>query len=101
MVTFLSYRHLAVVGELQSEVVALRQVEVNAHLVKEFLPHGALLCERKGGDKNRRKENRVVEGSEGREAEGRRRVVEEEEKEEVGTEGRGATGGRETVRENR
>lgn len=43
MVVFLSYRHLAVVGELQAEVVALRQVEVDAHLVKELLPQGALL----------------------------------------------------------
>lgn len=55
---FLSYRHLAVVGELQAEVVALRQVEVDAHLVEELLPHGALLQGGEGGGRRDRGERR-------------------------------------------
>lgn len=66
VVKFLSYRHLAVVGELQAEVVALRQVEVDAHLVKELLPHGALLQGGGGGGKKDRGEKRRgVEGGRG------------------------------------
>lgn len=88
VVKILSYRHLAVVGKLQAEVVALRQVEVDAHLVKELLPQGALLHGGKEGGERRKglKEEKKDKEHEVEEVEGGKKEV-------VGQGGRGAGGG--------